>query len=309
MYRIGIDFGGSGIRVGVVDETGRMAASASAPTRAELGPEQVLDDMAQCVINGLNFSGIELEECAGIGVGTPGTCDPGTGTVRNLHNLGWDSVPLCEMLRQRLDLPVCLANDADCAALGEAVYGAAKGCESALLITLGTGVGGGFVLGGRLCSGHRGLGGEFGHICIAMDGEACTCGQRGCWEAYASGSALIRQAEAATKLHPASALNTAPLNGKTIYAAAAAGDAAAREVTAKYAEYVGLGLTGLVNALFPQRVLLGGGISGAGEALRAPVEAFVRAHAFVREPELLPEIGIASLGAEAGIFGAAALVP
>ena len=308
MYKIGIDLGGTGIRVGVVDACGTLAASASTPTRAALGPEQVLDDMAQCVMNGLNFSGIGPEECIGIGIGAPGNCDAETGTVRSAHNLGWENVPVSEMLRRRLGLPVFLANDADCAALGESIFGAARGCGSALLITLGTGVGGGYILDGKIRSGRRSLGGEFGHMCVVENGEPCTCGQRGCWEAYASATALIRQAKAAAAADPASVLNAAEPDGRSVYAAAAAGDAAAKAVTARYAEYVGVGLVNLINVLFPETVLLGGGISGAGDALLLPIRDYVRSHSFVREPSLLPEIRIAALGSDAGMYGAAALV-
>lgn len=309
MYRIGIDLGGTGIAVGVLDERGTLAASASAPTRAELGAEQLLDDIAQCVMNGLNFAGIGLEECAGIGIGAPGNCDTELGIVRNAPNLGWKNVPACEMLQQRLGLPAFLANDADCAALGETVFGEAKGRSSVLLITLGTGVGGGFVLGGKLWSGHLGRGGEFGHMRIAQDGLPCGCGQRGCWEAYASATALIRQAAEAAAGHPESALNIPEItDGRSIYAAAAAGDETAKAVTARYATYVGVGLVNLINTLAPEIVLLGGGIAGAGEALLGPVTDYVRKHTFLRDPALLPDIRIASLGNSAGMFGAAALV-
>ena len=190
------------------------------------------------------------------------------------------------------------------------VAGAAKGCSSALLVTLGTGVGGGYVVDGKIQSGWRGLGGEFGHICVAMDGEPCSCGRRGCWEAYASASALIRQAAAAAAADPGSALSGAgALNGRAIYAAAAAGDAAALAVTERYAQYVGVGLVSLLNALFPEVILLGGGVSGAGEALLAPVRRFVAENAFIRDASLLPEIRAAALGGDAGMLGAAALVP
>lgn len=309
MYRIGVDLGGTGIKVAVVDERGALAASASSPTRVSLGAEQVLDDMAQCVMNGLNFAGIEPEECLGVGVGAPGNCDTEAGVVRNAPNLGWENMPVREMLRSRLTLPVFLANDADCAALGEATYGAAKGCGSALFITLGTGVGGGYILDGKLRSGHRSLGGEVGHICVAMDGAPCSCGRRGCWEAYASATALTRQALAAAAAHPESALNATGLpDGKTVYALAKAGDAAAQTVTAQYARYVGVGIVSLINLLFPEIVLLGGGISGAGDALLEPVRDYVRSHCFVRDPALLPELRIAALGSDAGMLGAAALV-
>jgi len=307
MYRIGIDLGGTNIAVGIVDDAQRIVSASSAPTRARNGAGALLDDIAACVNEALVRGGLSLPDCSGVGIGVPGTCDTARGVVRYAHNIGWDGVPVTAELSRRLGRPVFLANDADCAALGEVAAGAARGCGSALMVTLGTGVGGGFVVGGRIWPGHRGLGGEYGHMCIALDGELCSCGQRGCWEAYASAAALIRQAGEAAKAHPESALNTVVLNGRTIYETAAAGDAAARAVTARYAEYVGMGLVNFINALFPEVVLLGGGVSGAGEALLAPVRTYVESHAFVRDAALLPEIRAAALGGDAGIIGAAAL--
>ena len=308
MYRIGIDLGGTNIAVGIVDEAQRIAAAASMPTRSQSGAGALLDDIADCISEALSRGGLALSACAGAGIGVPGTCDMRRGVVRYAHNIGWDGVPVTEELRQRLGLPVFLANDADCAALGEVVAGAARDCSSALLITLGTGVGGGFVVDGQIYNGFRSLGGEFGHVCIQMDGALCSCGQRGCWEAYASATALIRQARDAAAAHPESALCGAELSGRSIYAAAAAGDAAAQGVTARYAQYVGVGLVSFINALFPEIVLLGGGVSGAGEALLAPVRDYVAAHAFVRDAALLPRIRAAVLGGDAGVIGAAALV-
>lgn len=308
MYRIGIDLGGTNIAVGVVDDAQRIVAAADAPTRAQDGADALLDDIAACVGRALERGGLSLTGCAGVGIGVPGTCDTAHGIVRYAHNIGWDGVAVTEELRRRLGLPAFLANDADCAALGEVIAGAAKGCNSALMVTLGTGVGGGFVVNGDIWSGYGGLGGEYGHMCIQMDGAACSCGQRGCWEAYASATALIRQAQEAAKAHPASALNAVRISGKSVYAAAAAGDETAQAVTAQYAKYVGAGLVNFINALFPEVVLLGGGVSGAGDALLSPVRDYVRSHAFVRETELLPEIRIAALGGDAGIIGAAALV-
>ena len=291
MFRIGIDLGGTNIAVGIVDEAQRIVAAHSVPTVWQNGARALLDDIAACVKAALANGGYTLADCAGAGIGVPGTCDTNRGVVRYAHNIGWDGVPVTSELRRRLDLPVFLANDADCAALGEVVGGAAKGCSSALMFTLGTGVGGGFI-----------------HMCIEMGGAPCTCGERGCWEAYASATALIRQAKEAAAAHPESALNVIALSGRTIYATAAAGDAAACAVTAQYAAYVGSGLVNFINALFPEVVLLGGGVSGAGDALLVPVREYVKAHAFVRDAALLPEIRIAALGGDAGIIGAAALV-
>ena len=308
MYRIGIDLGGTNVAVGIVNEAQRIVAAKTVPTVAQNGAAALLDDIAECVRNSLADGGISVADCAGAGIGLPGICDIQLGVVRYAHNIGWDDVSVAAELRRRLELPVWFANDADCAALGEVVAGAAKGYGSALMITLGTGVGGGFVVGGQILSGHHGLGGEFGHMCIRMDGVPCSCGERGCWEAYASATALIRQAKEAAQAHPDSLLNRCPLNGRTIYAAAADGDAAAQAVTAQYAVYVGAGLVNYVNTLFPEVILIGGGVSGAGEALLAPVRDYVKAHAFVRDAALLPEIRAAALGGDAGIIGAAALV-
>ena len=307
-YRIGVDLGGTNIAVGVVDGAQRIVGRASVPTDPSRGASGVADDIVRSVALALDAAGAALADCTAVGVGSPGNCDMENGVVRNAHNLGWESVPLCALLRERTGLLAFVGNDADCAALGEVVAGAARGCGSALLITLGTGVGGGLVIGGKIFSGHRTLGGEFGHMCIAMDGEACSCGERGCWEAYASATALIRQARAAAAAHPESALaRTDKLDGRSIYAAAAAGDAAACAVTARYAEYVGIGLVNLMNALFPEVILLGGGVAGAGEALLAPVREYAAAHFFVRDAALLPPILPAALGNDAGIIGAAAL--
>jgi len=307
---IGVDLGGTNIAVGVVEETYRIRCTVSAPTRAEAGPEALLDDVAACVRAAMEKGGCEEKDCVGVGLGAPGSCDRPAGVVRYAPNLDWHGVPAAKLLSERLGgLRVALGNDADCAALAETVAGAACGSESVLLITLGTGVGGGLILGGRVYSGFRGRGGEFGHMVVDMGGAPCGCGQEGCWEAYASATALVRQARQAARAHPESMLNALePLDGRRVYEAAAAGDAAAQAVTAQYAEYVGVGLVGLINTVAPETVLLGGGVSGAGEALLAPVRGYVRAHAFFRDPELLPDIRAAALGNDAGIIGAAALV-
>lgn len=309
MYRLGIDLGGTNVSVGVVDAENRIVARASAETPKTDTRRTIPEAIAACARDALRSAGVSRADCAGAGMGAPGSCDTERGVVRYAHNLGWDGFAAADALRERLGMPVRLANDGDCAALGEAVAGAAKGCESALVLTLGTGIGGGFVIGGRLCAGHLRLGGEFGHIRIAIDGEACSCGERGCWEAYASAAALIRQAERAIASAPDSALHgCGTLNGETIYAAAAAGDPTAKRVTEEYAEYVGMGLVSLINVLFPELVLLGGGGAQAGDALLLPVRAYVREHSFIRDGSLLPPIRAAALGPDAGIIGAAALV-
>ena len=309
MYRIGVDLGGTNVAVGVVNGAHQILCAGATPTEAARGPEGVLDDIARCIRDVLAAGRIHPEECLGVGIGSPGNCDAHSGVVRNAHNLGWNSVPVCQMLTERIGLNAFLANDGDCAALGEVKAGAARGASSALLVTLGTGVGTGLIIDGHIFAGHRSLGGEFGHMKIQLDGEACTCGQRGCWEAYASATALIRQATRAAQAHPESALNAAEkIDGKAVFTALAAGDETARSVVARYAEYVGVGIVNLVNGLFPEAVLIGGGVSGAGEALLGPVREYVQQNLFVGDPALCPPIRAAALGNDAGIIGAAALV-
>ena len=194
MYRIGIDLGGTNIAVGVVDDHHRIVAEASLPAGAHRPAEQVVADMCRAVELALDKAGLTVRDCASIGVGAPGTCDPERGVVVCAYNLNWFDVPVCRMLTEHFGLPSRLSNDANCAALAEQVAGAAVGHDNVVLITLGTGVGGGIIIGGKIYDGMRGAGAELGHTLLVLDGEPCTCGRRGCWEAYSSATALIRHA-------------------------------------------------------------------------------------------------------------------
>ncbi len=308
MFRIGIDLGGTKIAAGAVDSFHRIRARVETPTRTD-SPETIADDIARIAIEALEAAGGDIDSCGGIGIGSPGLCDSAAGTVRNAHNLGLYGVPLCAMVAERTGLPVRIDNDANCAALGEVTAGAAQGSENALMVTLGTGVGGGIIIGGRIFSGWKSLGGEIGHICICMDGEQCSCGERGCWEAYASASALVRQAERAAEKYPRSALaKCGALDGRKIFAALREGDSAAKEVFENYCRYVGVGLTAFVNSIYPESIIIGGGISAVGETLIAPIREYVAEHFFASDRALMPYIVPAKLGNDAGIIGAAALL-
>ena len=308
MYRIGIDLGGTNIAVGVVDDRHRIVAEASLPTGAHRPAEQVVADMCRAVELALDKAGLTPADCASIGVGAPGTCDPERGVVICSYNLNWFDVPLCAMLTAHFGLPARLSNDANCAALAETVAGAAVGCRNMMLITLGTGVGGGIIVDGRIVSGLGGAGGEPGHSLLVLDGEPCTCGRRGCWEVYASATALIRQGREAAAAHPTSLLNRYPeLTGRDVFDAADAGDEAAQAVLERYYVYVAAGITDLVNILSPEMVLIGGGISRQGERLLRPIRRYVAANCFGGAKRLQPVIQAAQLGNEAGIIGAAAL--
>ena len=308
MYRIGIDLGGTNIAVGVVDSAYHLVAEADVPAGAQRPAEQVVADMCRAVELALDKAGLTARDCASIGVGAPGTCDPDRGVVVCAYNLGWFDVPVCAMLTAHFGLPARLSNDANCAALAETVAGAAVGCRNMILITLGTGVGGGIILDGKIVSGLGGAGGEPGHSLLVLDGEPCTCGRRGCWEAYASATALIRQGKRAAAAHPDSLLNDYPaLTGRDVFNAADRGDAAAQAVLERYYVYVAAGITDLVNTLAPEMVLIGGGISRQGERLLAPVRRYVSANCFGGEQRPQPVLRAAQLGNEAGIIGAAAL--
>ena len=232
MYRIGIDLGGTNIAAGVVDEGQHIVAEVSLPTGAERPAEAVVADICRAAEKAMEKAGITAAHCASVGIGSPGTCDSANGVVVRAYNLGWFNVPVCSMVTARLGLPCHLSNDANCAALAETVAGGAVGCRNMILITLGTGVGGGIVADGRLLEGVGGTGAEVGHTVLVLDGEDCTCGRKGCWEAYASATALIRQGKRAAAAQPESLLAGygEGLTGKDVFDAAAAGDAAAQAV-------------------------------------------------------------------------------
>ena len=308
MYRIGIDLGGTNIAVGVVNDRYEIVARRSVPTGAERPAEEVIRDMGDAVEEALRQAGLTAADCASMGVGSPGACDPQTGVVKRAYNLNWFDVPVCRMLHQRFGIPVRLGNDANCAALAEVVAGAAVGCQDMVLITLGTGVGSGIISRGKILSGLRGGAGEAGHMLLVLDGEPCTCGRRGCWEAYSSATALIRQARQAAAEHPESLLAGAEeITGKTVFDAADRGDETANAVVDRFCDYLGAGVTNIVNALAPEVILIGGGISRQGERLLAPVRRYVEKNCFGGKDGAIPIIAAARLGNDAGIIGAAAL--
>ena len=309
MIRIGIDLGGTNIAVGAVDDGHAIVSRVSVPTLAYRPAAEVVGDMGDAVEAALAKAGLSIGDCRSIGIGSPGTCNSAAGVVERAYNLGWDHVPVCRMLEERFHVPCRLSNDANCAALAEQVAEAAVGHDNVVLITLGTGVGGGIVADGQLLEGVGGTGAEVGHTVLVLDGEDCTCGRKGCWEAYASATALIRQGKRAAAAQPESLLAGygEGLTGKDVFDAAAAGDAAAQAVVDRYCVYVAAGITDLVNILGPEKVLIGGGISRQGERLLAPIRVYVAANCFGGHDRTPPVIECARLGNEAGIIGAAAL--
>jgi glucokinase-like ROK family protein len=310
MFRIGIDLGGTNIAVGAVDEAYHIVSKVSIPTGSHRPWQEVVADMGNAAEQAAAKAGLSMSECASMGIGSPGNCDSGRGVVVRAYNLGWLEVPVCQTLHERFGVPVKLSNDANCAALAEAVAGRARGKQDVVMITLGTGVGSGIIINGQIYAGMRSAGGEWGHTVLVLDGEECTCGRRGCWEAYASATALIRQTRQAALEHPQSLLAKTPaekINGRTAFDAARAGDEVAKGVVTQYIAYIGAGLTDLVNALAPEMIVLGGGICNEGETLLAPLRDYVADHCFGQHEGAIPEIVAATLGNDAGIIGAAAL--
>ena len=206
-YAIGIDLGGTNIAVGIVTQDTVLLDKDSTPTLAQRPWREVAADMGRLALALVERNGLDRAECAGIGVGSPGICNRERGEVVYSNNLHWEHVPLCAALTEQTGFPCVLSNDANCAALGEVVAGAAKGCKNAVLLTLGTGVGGGVIIDGKIYEGQDSAGAELGHSTLISGGVECTCGRKGCVESYASATGLIRQATEAAKAHPESLLN------------------------------------------------------------------------------------------------------
>ena len=306
MYKIGIDIGGTTIKAGVFDEENNLIQSTFAPTNAGRPVGEMVSDICDLAKSAVTLSGLDMSECVGAGVCSPGICNSDTGRVYNANNVGFDDVPLADLISKKLGLPVTLLNDADAAAYGEVVSGSAKGKKSVLYIGIGTGIGAGLIIDGKIYAGCGYGGIEAGHMMLSLDGEKCTCGKKGCFEAYASATALIRQAEKAAKENTESLLNKEKITGKSVFDAAKTGDETAKSVVEKYTYYLSEGIVSLINIFDPEAVIIGGGISKAGEMLVSPVREFVKENIFGAPDRTPPEILTGALYDMAGLYGAAA---
>ena len=312
MYYIGIDVGGMSIKAGVVDENGRLPVKDSVATLPDRHYSEIIADMAALSLKVFSEAGITLSEVGGVGMGIPGTINSKTGVITYSNNINFEKVPVVKEFRKHIDLPVYINNDANAAALGEARFGSGKGSGDVVFVTLGTGVGTGIITEGRLLEGKVGAGAEGGHIALKMGGEMCSCGKRGCWEAYASATALMRQTERAMALNPDSLMNEeaareGKISGRTAFNAMRRGDKAAKRVVENYIKYVSEGIISMVNLFRPDYVLIGGGISNEGDWLMSKIQRRVNRYSFGghRNPKVY--VRKAVLGNDAGIFGAAAL--
>lgn len=310
---LGVDLGGTNIKAALVTENGEIVGEASRPTLLPRPAEAVCEDIGRTLADVLQASGHSFGEVAGLGIGCPGTVDNAGGIVRYSNNLGWHDFDMRACLKQQAGLTAQLGNDANVAALGEAIAGCGRGAESLVVLTLGTGVGSGIVLGGRMLTGYTGAASEMGHMVIVDDGEPCTCGRRGCLEAYASATALIRMTRQKMAERPESQMHAlaraeGAVSGKTAFGAAAAGDAAGKEVIAQYVHYLAIGVANAINIFFPEVIGLSGGVAKQGETLLAPLRAAVSPLVFGSAyAARSTRIVCCTLGYRAGVIGAAML--
>ncbi len=308
MNAIGIDVGGGSVKGAVVDGKGRIVASVYRKNSVAYEPEKIIGLIAECI--GELIPGAADSEIP-IGIGVPGSVDDVRGTVPFADNIGFVNVDVRSALRSLTGRTVRLINDADAAALGEARYGAAAGADSAVIITLGTGVGGGIISGGRLITGLNGIAGEIGHMVIKKDGEPCKCGRRGCFEAYASATALVRMAKRAMEAAPDSLLlelaeRDGGITGRAVFEAADMNDTAALAVTDEYLGYLAAGTANIINILSPEVIAFSGGIANRGEKLLAPLrEAVLRETYGSAQYREHTRIAVCALGYDAGMIGAA----
>ena len=317
MYRIGIDLGGTNIAAGIVDKDLNLLYTASVPTGADREAALIMDDMAALCRTLCADHDIALSEIESIGIASPGIANHDTGVVEYANNLPFRKFPIAQMLRERLGVErIRLENDANAAAWGEAVAGAAKGTTNSIMITLGTGVGGGIIIDNHVYSGFNYAGAELGHIVIEVNGAQCSCGRKGCWEAYSSATGLIRmtkekieECEKAGRptLMKKMAEEKGKISGRTAFDAKRAGDEAASEVVDKYVLYLAEGLSNIVNIFQPEVISLGGGVSNEGDYLLDLLMPLIRERVYGGNIVLATKICVAKLGNNAGIIGAAML--
>ena len=312
MYYIGIDVGGTNLKAGLVDESYRIVATKKMPLEFE-SMEQMGETLAKMAIALVEEYGISKDEVASVGMGFPGPVDNKAGVVIKTVNIPIRFMPVAEIFHRFWDVPVYLGNDADCAALGEFYHYEDKSIESLILVTLGTGIGTGIILGGKIHSGINGCAGEGGHIVIVHGGDECTCGRRGCWERYGSATALVRQTRDAMRDNPDSEMwkispTLEDVGGRTAFEAARAGDEAAKAVVEQYLDYLADGLANFINIFQPEVIALGGGVSHEREeSLLIPLQERVSTMCFGREADRHTKLVTAKLGNDAGIIGAALL--
>ena len=318
MYSIGIDLGGTNIAVGIVDAEYRILKKESIPTRAKREADEITADIAALCLKLMGDLGLSRADIAFAGMATPGTANSESGVIEYANNLPFYMYPMCEKLSALLGgIRVYIENDANAAAKAEAMAGAAKGSNCSVMITLGTGVGGGIILGGKVYAGFNFAGAELGHIVIEKDGRQCSCGRRGCWETYSSATGLAlttkekilacRAKKIPTLMEKLICGDLTRISGKTAFTAAKHNDAAGREVVDVYIDYLACGIANIINIFQPEVLSIGGGICHEGDYLLTPLKERVFKEVYTKDREPKTKLVIAELGNDAGIIGAASL--
>ncbi|MBR5121263.1 MAG: ROK family protein [Oscillospiraceae bacterium] len=311
-YYVGIDLGGTNIVAGVVNENYEIVAKAKTPTNRPRPADEICADMVKVVKEAVEKAGLTLADIEAVGLGSPGMINSDEGVIVYANNLDFYDVKVGEILGKALGKPIYAENDANAAAYGEFVAGSAKGANTAVCITLGTGVGGGIVIDGKIYSGSNYAGGEIGHIVIEVDGAPCSCGRKGCFEAYSSATGLIRMTKEAMDANPDSLMHEMAkedghVSGRLSFNAMRAGDAAAKAVCDKYIKYLAAGIANVINIFQPEVLCIGGGVCNEGDALLLPLKELVESEIYTKRGDDNSKIVIASLGNDAGIIGAAFL--
>ena len=307
---IGIDLGGMSAKAALLAGD-QLKGKSRVETSASDTAERTALALAELALQTAEKANKSMDDVQAIGIGSPGVVDSANGVIVSWTNFGWKNVQLASLVEKYTGKKTFVLNDANAAALGEARYGASKRFSDSVLLTLGTGIGSGIILGGKLFEGFRSAGSEIGHVVIHQNGELCSCGRRGCFERYASARALIRLTQEAMRAEPQSLLwQFAPtveqVDGRTVFLAVKQGDAAAQRALDVYIANLGEGIANIVNVFRPQAIVLGGGISAEGETLLAPLRKYVYPRIYVSVDYAPLEICCASLGNDAGLYGAAA---
>ncbi len=313
--RIGIDVGGTNVKIALVDEKGKIIYSNSVPTYAKMGYEYTVNNIKQAIRDLMKETNTTEKNIEGIGFDFPGQVDCKTGVVKLAPNIpGWVNVPIAQMIEEEFHIPTRIDNDVRCAALGELKFGAGKGCENFVCITVGTGIGSGLVINGKVVRGASNAAGEIGHIKLQMtNGPICGCGDTGCLEAFASGPSIVAMAQdyikggKSTKFREMAAAEGGEITPYMVAKAAEEGDPVAKRIFEIVGEYIGIGLTSVINLLNPEKVIIGGGVAEAGELLLEPIRRTVKERAMVVAGEAV-EIVPAQLGNSAGVIGASMLI-
>lgn len=315
MYKLGIDLGGTNIVAGVVDKKYKIVTKASCKTAVPRPESEICDSMAEVAKKAVEKAKLTMDDIESVGIGVPGAVNPKTGVIEYSANLFFHNWEVVEMMEERLGKKVHIENDANAAALGEYLAGSAKGARNAVAITLGTGVGGGIIIDGKIYSGSNFAGAELGHMVIVKDGKECACGRRGCWETYASATGLInltKQKILSEKLEFSYMLKLCDgdinkVNGRTAFDAMRDGDPTAKSVVEEYISYLSCGLVNIINIFQPDVLCIGGGISNEGENLLGPVRSYVERERYTKHNDKQTVICKCTLGNDAGIIGAAYL--